>query len=56
MYIALQDELYIVMKNGPFHKTPVYAYYNKAQAQAFCDKMNAESPYKYYVEEVEIGG
>jgi hypothetical protein len=47
--------IYVVIQDGPFHKTPICFYRNEEDAEAFVQKMNANNHYKYYWEEIEEG-
>ena len=48
--------IYVVIQDGPFHKRPICFYYTEEGAEACVQRMNANSHYKYYWEEVEQGG
>lgn len=48
--------IYVVIKDGPFHKTPICFYHTEEDAKAYVKRMNENSPYEYYWEEVEQGG
>ena len=47
--------IYVVIQDGPFHKTPICFYLTEEGAEACVKRMNANSHYKYYWEEVEQG-
>ena len=47
--------IYVVIQEGPFHKTPICFYHTEEDAEACVQRMNAKSHYKYYWEEVEEG-
>ena len=47
--------IYLVMQDGPFHKRPICFYHTEEDAEACVKRMNADSHYQYYWEEVEIG-
>lgn len=51
-----QMYIYVVIQDGPFHKTPICFYYTEEGAEACVQRMNANSHYKYYWEEIEQGG
>lgn len=48
--------IYIVIQEGPFHKTPICFYYTAEGAEACVRRMREMSQYKYYWEEIEQGG
>ena len=48
--------IYVVIQEGPFHKTPICFYLTEEGAEACVQRMNAGSQYKYYWEEIEQGG
>lgn len=47
--------VYVVMVNGPFHKWPICFYYTEKEAEDYVKRMNIDSHYEYYWEEVEQG-
>ena len=47
--------MFVVIQDGPFHKRPVFIFHSEENADAFVERMNMKSHYKYYWEEVPLG-